>query len=354
MGRKDLLRELMAPPPARNEAESETEAAAGEAARPEASRPEASRPARRARQSKGAIGAVGQTIADLKSRALVDLDPGLIDAGGVVDRLDHDETAHAALTASIRDYGQQVPVLVRPHPEARGRYQIVYGRRRVLALRDLGQPVKAMVRDLDDRELVIAQGQENAARRDLSFIEKANFARQLRDAGYARKIICDALHIDKTAVSRMLSVVDRTPLEVIEAIGAAPGIGRDRWLKLADLIVAADWEPSAAAAVAASPAPGADGSPSGSPSEARFESLYSALAKAMRRRAAAKKGPAAGPPAEAALQGAGGRALGRVKRGRGAVTLILDADAEAARFADWLAARVEDLHRDWLKGRGGE
>ena len=136
---------------------------------------------------------------------------------------------------SIAEYGQQVPVLVRPHPKIEGRFQIVYGRRRVLALRDLGQPVKALIRDLDDHELVLAQGQENTARRDLSFIEKCNFARQMVAAGYKRQIICDALSIDKTLISRMLSVADRIPLDVVEAIGAAPSIGRDRWLALADL-----------------------------------------------------------------------------------------------------------------------
>ncbi len=148
--------------------------------------------------------------------------------------------------ASLRDYGQQVPVLVRPHPETAGRYQIVYGRRRVLALRDLGQPVKALVRDLDDLGLVLAQGQENTARRDLSFIEKANFARQMVEAGYERRIACDALSIDKTLLSRMLSVTDRVPLALIEAIGAAPGIGRDRWLAFADLLAAHPLDPEAA------------------------------------------------------------------------------------------------------------
>ena len=110
--------------------------------------------------------------------------------------------------------------------------------RRVLALRDLGQTVRALVRDLDDLALVIAQGQENTARRDLSFIEKANFARQMIEAGYERRIACDALSIDKTLLSRMLSVTDRVPVALIEAIGAAPGIGRDRWLAFADLSLA--------------------------------------------------------------------------------------------------------------------
>lgn len=188
------------------------------------------------RPMKGAIGAVSQSIEALKSRALLELDPHLIDAGGLQDRLETDDAEDAALLASIREYGQQVPVLVRPHPEEPGRYQIVYGRRRVLALRDLGQPVKALLRDLDDTALVMAQGQENTARRGLSFIEKANFAAQMRDAGYERKAICDALSIDKTVVSRMLQIVDRLGLKLIQFIGAAPGVGRDRWIQLATLV----------------------------------------------------------------------------------------------------------------------
>ena len=216
MARKDLLKGLM------EGAEKPAEEARVNPGRP--------------RYTKGAIGAVSQSLADLKTRAITDLDPHLIEAGGMDDRLESDPADDQALTASIETYGQQVPVLVRPHPTTEGRYQIVYGRRRVLAMRDLGQPVKAMIRDLDDAELVMAQGQENSARRDLSFIEKANFARQMRDAGYERKAMCDALHIDKTVISRMLSVVDRIPLEILHTIGAAPGIGRDRWGKMAELI----------------------------------------------------------------------------------------------------------------------
>lgn len=40
---------------------------------------------------------------------------------------------------------------------------------------------------------------------------------EVRDAGYKRKIICDALDIDKTQINRMLSVVDRVPVKVLEA-----------------------------------------------------------------------------------------------------------------------------------------
>ena len=148
------------------------------------------------RYSKGAIGAVSQSIQELKSRSVVEVDARMVDAAGVKDRLDPADTDHTALVESIREYGQQVPVLLRVNPNDPERYQVVYGRRRIRALKDLGLPVKALIRDLDDRALIIAQGQENTARKDLTFIERANFARQMRDGGYDRKVICDALHVD--------------------------------------------------------------------------------------------------------------------------------------------------------------
>ncbi len=186
------------------------------------------------RYARGAIGAVSRSIADLKSRSLTEVAAEVIDDAGIRDRLDEDRDGIEALKASIREYGQQVPVLLRLNPADDSRYEIVFGRRRVRALRELGQPVKAMIRDLSDRELIIAQGQENTARKDLSFIEKANFAAQMVRAGYERKVICDALSIDKTVISRMLTVTDAIPEEVIRAIGAAPTAGRDRWLALAE------------------------------------------------------------------------------------------------------------------------
>lgn len=209
--------------------------------------------AARLRYGTGATGAV--------SRSVTDVDPGLIDTAGLRDRFDSDEGGLAALAASIAAHGQQVPVLLRPHPKDPVRFQVVYGRRCVAALQQLGQPVTAMVRVLDDQALVIAQGQENAARKDLSFIEKANFARQMRDAGYERKVICVALHMDKTLISGMLSIADRIPQTLIEAIGAAPSVGRGRWLKLANHALSGDLTAAAA----------------GPTSDASFEAVMAAL-----------------------------------------------------------------------------
>ena len=80
MARKNLLEGLMA-----------------EGARPADTAPGQKRP------YKGAIGAVSQSIEALKARALLDIDPFLIDAGGLQDRLETDDGEDAALLAFQHD-----------------------------------------------------------------------------------------------------------------------------------------------------------------------------------------------------------------------------------------------------------
>lgn len=184
----------------------------------------------------GAVTAFQSSLTKLQENTVQDIDPKLIDNAGFQDRLGSDDEAQARLVDSIRAYGQQVPVLLRPHATEQGRYEIVYGRRRLQALKDLGTPVKAMVRQLDDHALVLAQGQENNARKDLSFIEKASFASQLLHAGYERQTIADALSTDLPMMSRFIKIGSVFPLVFLRHIGSAPSIGRDRWTKMARLL----------------------------------------------------------------------------------------------------------------------
>jgi ParB family chromosome partitioning protein len=87
-----------------------------------------------------------------------------------------------------------------------------------------------------DIEHVIAQGQENTARADLTFIEKALFAKRLLSRGMTKDVAKSALTVDDTLLSRMLSVADIVPEVVLEAVGAGKGIGRDRWEELKKLV----------------------------------------------------------------------------------------------------------------------
>lgn len=283
------------------------------------------------RRRTGAVGAVGQSIADLRASAVVEIPADMIDHGGLRDRLGEEEDTHRALVDSIREYGQQVPVLVRHSPNEEGRYEAIYGRRRIAALRELGLPVRAMLRDLPDRELIVLQGQENAARRDLTFIEKVNFARQMREMGFERKVICDALHIDKTVISRMLVVADAVPPALIEAIGPAPSVGRNRWHDLARRLAEAPPD---------EPALGAWRRELGriEGSDARFEAAMAATAA-----------PRAPSPAPRPLRGASGAPIGTAREGRDGVTIRITA---AEGFDRWLVDNIEGIHRRFREERG--
>lgn len=198
----------------------------------------------------GAIAAMGTSLKELTETALsasrmqeqiesgdtvVEIDPSDIDASMVTDRLvaeidpDFDD-----LVESIRTSGQQVPILVRANPASPARYQIAYGRRRMRAAAKIGTKVRAIIRNMTDAELVIAQGKENLDRKDLSFIEKAMFARQLEEQGFERPVIMAALSTDKGDLSRYLSVAKTIPEDVVQAIGPAGKAGRARWIALVE------------------------------------------------------------------------------------------------------------------------
>ncbi|MGY4325722.1 ParB family chromosome partitioning protein [Bradyrhizobium sp. LB7.2] len=168
---------------------------------------------------------------------ILEIDPSLVDPSPLADRFrDQDDSSFEALKQSIAQRGQEVPILVREHPEAKGRYQSAYGHRRVRATRELGISVKAILRSLSDEALVVAQGLENAPREDLSFIERASFAMHIEDAGHSRSIVQDALSVDRAEASKLLAVARSVPAEIIRAIGKAPKVGRGRWQSFAELI----------------------------------------------------------------------------------------------------------------------
>ncbi|MFK4259385.1 plasmid partitioning protein RepB [Agrobacterium tumefaciens] len=175
---------------------------------------------------------------------VVELNANQIDVSFIQDRIPtENDGALDELIASMRESGQQVPILVRPHPTKDNRYQAAYGHRRLRAAIVLERPVKAIVRQLSDEELIVAQGQENGPRIDLSFIERALFAKRLEQHGFDRDRISQALSVDKPETSRLLQVADAIPTDIILAIGPASKIGRPRWLAFAELLrdkVAAD------------------------------------------------------------------------------------------------------------------
>ena len=189
----------------------------------------------------GASRSILSSIDEMAARAdrlaegetIIELDPDSIDVSFVQDRLAPNDQEFNELLEAIRERGQDSPILVRPHPSRTGRYMVVFGHRRLLAARLLGRKVRSVVKEMADKQHVIAQGQENAARANLSFIEKAIFAANLARLQYDddHTTVLTALAIDRTTLSKMLSVAG-LPMEILNAIGPAKAIGRDRWYEL--------------------------------------------------------------------------------------------------------------------------
>lgn len=307
--------------------------------------------------SRGAVGAVTRSIDDLASRAnaakelearltsgqvIVELETASIDASFIADRMAQDDEDYRALRDSIDQGGQGSPILVRPHPASAGRFQVAFGHRRLRAAAELGRPVRAVVRNLSDRELVLAQGQENSARANLSFIERARFAHKLEQGGYDRETIMQALSADKTTVSRLITVVQRVPAAVIDAIGPAPGTGRDRWTELAALFQ--------------------QGQPAGldrrlqesaflaSTSDERFQQVMGWLAA----RQAGAAGQGARPAREPvrSWRHSSGAAVLRISATDRATQLTIDT-AAAPGFDTFLLEQMEDLYSRFLVEAGG-
>jgi len=213
-----------------------------------------SQPAPAPRSASGAVKAMGLSLGGLSreledarklkesleaGERIVEIDPKLVDASFITDRLSFEarhDPEFAALVESIRASGQQVPVLVRPHPEKLGRFQAAYGHRRLRAVLRLELPLRAIVRNLTDAELVLAQGKENTERRNLSFIERALFAHALIRHGFERGVVQEALSLHKADMTRYLQVAEALPVQVANAIGPAPKAGRARWMELAEML----------------------------------------------------------------------------------------------------------------------
>ena len=295
-----------------------------------------------------AVGALQTSLMHMRRASIQDLEPDLIDNEGLQDRLSYSDDDVDDLRQSILTYGQQVPILVRPHPVETGRYQIVYGRRRLRALKMIGMPVKAMVKEMEDQALVLAQGQENSLRKDPSFIEKALFVCDLQAAGYPTEVITDALGIDKTTVYRLGVIANTIPREVIEAIGPAPETGRRRWL---EICAAIKDEQKDAHAFLQREFP--DGLPRDQTSDGRFVTFLDAfLAKEVTPVTTNDRGHISA----SRVVSSDGKRLAVIKRTASHLTLKIIASDDKD-FMVWMEQNAENnlqlLHQAWKKERSG-
>jgi ParB family transcriptional regulator, chromosome partitioning protein len=292
----------------------------------------------------GAVGAMGRSLGQIASAAehakaliatgssVVEIPTDNLDGSFVSDRLESEGVDFELLVEAIKESGQRSPVLVRPHPEATDRYQIVFGHRRVRAAARLGRPVKAVVQKLTDEEVVVIQGQENSARTDLSYIERGLFAAALERRGFDRRVIMAALGMEKTQLSKLLAVTHAIPIELARAIGPAPKAGRPRWIALAERLTKASKR--AFEKILSDPTfKEAD-------SDTRFLRVYAGLET---------KTPVE-KPHQLEWNDEGGQHVATIDRKGGRISITVD-ENQAPDFGDYLLTQMERLYKDFVSRR---
>lgn len=273
-----------------------------------------------------ALGALQGSLASIR-----EIDPGLIDDWGPQDRLDEftavnaedDDEGFEALKNSIREGGQQVPILVRRSKAAEGRFEAIYGRRRLKACRELGIKVRANVQDVDDATALLAKGLENAARRNLSFYEKARFAEAIQAAGHESATVRQVLNLSASGHSHLTKVTQNVPSRVGDLIGSAPKSGRPRWTDLAELFLERKLTEKNALNFLAKTS-------TSSTSDERLEAL---IKEASKRGTKVSSGPREITPMDGVV----------IKASRGSVSLSVKKSGTSAEFASWLESNLEDI-----------
>src|SRR5690606_22067651 len=113
-------------------------------------------------------------------------------------RREFEPEALSELEASIRENGLLQPLVVRPAKEGApigADWELVAGERRMRAVRRLGwTEVPVIVRDMDDRTLLVLAIVENVQRAGLSPLEEAEGYRQLiEEFGYTQKEVAESV-----------------------------------------------------------------------------------------------------------------------------------------------------------------
>lgn len=138
--------------------------------------------------TEGLIDKVARLEAEREAEArggvrLLSVDPALIDDPLPPDRDPRAfaDDAFARLKESIREKGQDTPVIVRSAGAGTGRFELAAGRRRVTACRELGLAVLARVLTLSDEDMLALQYRENVEREDVSAYERGRWLARLTE-----------------------------------------------------------------------------------------------------------------------------------------------------------------------------
>jgi ParB family chromosome partitioning protein len=114
------------------------------------------------------------------------------------------------LTASLRENGLLQPIVVRPAPGGGGKWELVAGERRWRASMRLGwHEIAAVVRDVDDRTLLVLALVENLQRSQLSALEEADgYQRLAEEFELTQQQVAEVVGKDRSTVANALRLLN--------------------------------------------------------------------------------------------------------------------------------------------------
>jgi len=119
------------------------------------------------------------------------------------------------LAESIGDNGLLQPVKVRPMGEG---YELVYGHRRVAAMRLLGwDQCEAIIEEVTDQDSLVQSLVENLQRQNLDILDEAVSYRTLVERGYTLSKIAELVKKPQGRISNRLSIL-RLPVEIQQLV----------------------------------------------------------------------------------------------------------------------------------------
>jgi ParB family chromosome partitioning protein len=138
-----------------------------------------------------------------------------------------------SLAGSIRKFGVQSPIKVRPKPN--GRYEVIFGDRRLSEEKALGhKEVNAIIERVDDTNALLEHIIENCARENLNPVEQADAFRRLRNLHYPCKSIAKLVGKSESYVTSCLVLLKLPP--AVQEFVVTGKLGSDMAKRIAFLV----------------------------------------------------------------------------------------------------------------------
>ncbi|RXZ71480.1 ParB/RepB/Spo0J family partition protein [Agromyces albus] len=157
---------------------------------------------------------------------LARLDPNDIVPNAQQPRNNFDPDDLAELVHSIREFGVLQPIVVRPHPELAGKYELVMGERRLRATKQAGlDTIPAVVKDTANEAMLRDALLENLHRSQLNPLEEASAYQQLlADFGITQEELASRIGRSRPQISntlRLLKLPEAVQLRVAAGVLSA-------------------------------------------------------------------------------------------------------------------------------------